>query len=95
MRRSAKLDPPVVEGDDKCSSVQLHVDLAASEQHQRVHRHHAAVPDEDAARFHLLVVNQVRAVEVANLRRAEGSRASPALLPGTEKCPVCDVSPCS
>lgn len=85
MRRSGKLDPPVVEGDDKCSSVQLHVDLAASEQHQRVHRHHAAVPDEDAARFHLLVVNQVRAVVVANLRRTEGSRASSALLPGTEK----------
>lgn len=74
MRRGSKPDPAVIEGDDKLSLVQLHVDLPASKQHQRVDGHHAAVPDEDAARFHLLVVNQVGAVVVANLEQKEESR---------------------
>lgn len=74
MRSSNKPDPSIVEGDDKLSLVQLHVDLPASKQHQRVDRHHAAVPDEDAARFHFLVVNQVGAVVVANLQHKEESQ---------------------
>lgn len=68
---SSKSDPPIIQGDDKLPSVQLHVDLSASKQHQRVNRHHAAVPDENATRFHLLMVNQVRAVVVANLVHKE------------------------
>lgn len=71
VRSGSKLDPAVVQRDDKRRPVELHADLAASEQHQRVHRHHAAVPDEDAASLHLLVVNQVRAVVVADLRSRE------------------------
>ena len=67
MRRGSKSDPSVVQGDDVLSLEQLHVDLTASKQHQRVDGHHAAVPDEDAARFHLLVVNQVGAVVVTSL----------------------------
>lgn len=74
MRRGSKPDPSVVQGDDKLSLVQLHVDLPSSEQHQRVDGHHAAVPDEDPARFHLLVVNQVGAVIVANLEHKDESR---------------------
>lgn len=74
MRSSSKPDPSVVEGDDKLSLVQLHVDLPASKQHQRVDGHHAAVPDEDATRLHFLVVNQVRAVVVANLWHREELR---------------------
>lgn len=72
MRSGSKPDPPIVEGDDKLSLVELHVDLPASKQHQRVDGHHAAVPNEDAARFHLLVVNQERAAVVPNLRYIEG-----------------------
>lgn len=67
VRSSGKPDPSIVKGDDKLSLVQLHVDLPASEQYQRVDGHHAAVPDEDAARFHLLVVNKVGAGVVAGL----------------------------
>lgn len=74
MRSSSKTDPPVIEGDDKLPLVQLHVDLPASKQHQLVHRHHAAVPDEDATCLHLLVVNQVGGVVVANLQNKEESR---------------------
>lgn len=74
MRSGSKPDPSIIEGDDKFSLVQLHVDLPASKQHQRVDGHHAAVPDEDPARFHLLVVNQVGAVVVADLRHKEESR---------------------
>lgn len=73
MRRGSEPDPSVVEGDDKLSLVQLHVDLPTSEQHQRVDGHHAAVPDEDTARFHLLVVNQVGTVVVANLEHKKNS----------------------
>lgn len=71
MRSGSKPDPPVIEGDDKLPLLQLHVDLPASKQDQRVDGHHAAVPDEDAACFHLLVVNQVGAVVVANLEQKE------------------------
>lgn len=85
VRSSGELDPAVVQRDDKCSSAELRADLAAPEQHQRVHRHHAAVPDEDAARFHLLVVNQIRAVVVANLKQRPGSRASRLWLPASRK----------
>lgn len=67
MSGGSKSDPSIIQGDDKLSLVQLHIDLAASKQHQRVDRHHAAVPDEDTACFHLLVVNQVGAVVVTNL----------------------------
>ena len=74
MRSSSKPDPSVVKGDDKLPLVQLHVDLPASKQHQRVDGHHAAVPDEDATRLHLLVVNQVGAVVVANLWHREELR---------------------
>lgn len=73
MRGGSEPDPTIVERDDKLSLVQLHVYLPASEQHQRVHGHHAAVPDEDAACFHLLVVNEVGAVVVADLEHKEGS----------------------
>lgn len=68
MRSCSESDPPVIQGDDKLSFVQLHVDLTPSEQHQRVDGHHAAVPDENAARLYLLVVNQVGTVIVADLR---------------------------
>lgn len=72
MRSGSKADPPIIKRDDKLSLVQLHIDLTASKQHQRINRHHAAVPDEHTAGFHLLVVNQVGAVVVANLEhRAE------------------------
>lgn len=74
MRSGSKPDPPIIEGDDKLSLVELHVDLPTSKQHQRVDGHHAAVPNEDAARFHLLVVNQVRAAVVPNLRYIEESQ---------------------
>lgn len=67
VRGSGKADPPVVEGDDELALVQLHVDLAAAKQHQRVDGDHAAVPDEHPARFHLLVVDQVGAGVVARL----------------------------
>ncbi len=73
MRSGSKPDPSIVEGDDKLSFVQLHVDLPASKQHQRIDGHHAAVSDEDAARLHLLVVDQVGAGVVANLRDKEES----------------------
>lgn len=73
MRSSSEADPSIIKGDDKLSFVQLHVDLPASKQHQRIDGHHAAVPDEDAARFHLLVVDQVGAVVVANLGYKEES----------------------
>lgn len=65
---SSKLDPSVIQGDDELSVPQLHVYLASPEQHQRVHGRHAAVSDEDAARLHLLVVNQVGAVVVTHLK---------------------------
>lgn len=67
VRGSSKADPAVVEGDDKLALMQLHVDLASSEQHQRVDGDHAAVPDEHPARFHLLVVDEVGAGVVARL----------------------------
>lgn len=67
VRSGSESDPSVVKGDDKLSLVQLHVDLPTSEQHQRVDGHHAAVPDEDAACFHLLMVNKVGAGVVAGL----------------------------
>lgn len=67
VRGGGEADPPVVEGDDKLALVQLHVDLAAPEQHQRVDGDHAAVPDEHPARLHLLVVDQVGAGVVARL----------------------------
>lgn len=76
MRIGGKSDPSVVEGDDELSLVQLHVDLSASKQHQRVDGHHAAVPDEDAARLHLLVVNQVGAAVVANLEHKDESQGA-------------------
>lgn len=91
VRSGSKLDPAVVQRDDKHASVELDADLPASEQHQRVHRHHAAVPDEDATRFHLLVVHQIRAVVVANLKRRQKSRASWVELPASEK-PPCVIS---
>lgn len=79
VRGSSKADPAVIKGDDKLALVQLHVDLAASEQHQRVDGDHAAVPDEHPARLHLLVIDEVRAVVVACLlaqtdRKSEGKR---------------------
>lgn len=74
MRSGSESDPAIVEGDDKLSLLELHVDLPASEQHQRVDGDHAAVPDEDAARLHLLVVHQVGAVEVANLEHKKVSK---------------------
>lgn len=78
MRCSSKSDPSIVQGDDELPLVQLQVDLSTSEQHQRVDRHHAAVSDEDAAGFHLLVVNQVRTVVVTDLEdRQESERLIP------------------
>ena len=74
MRSSSEADPAVIKGDDKVPFVQLHINLTASKQYQRVNRHHAAVPDENTARFHLLVVNQVRAVVVANLEHKRQSQ---------------------
>jgi len=71
MRSGSKSDPSVVQGDDELAFVQFHVDLTATEQHQRVDGHHAAVSDENAAGFHLLVVNQVGAVVVAHLRHKD------------------------
>lgn len=68
MRRCCEPDPAVIQRDDKLPFVELHVDLTASEQHQRVDGHHAAVSDEDAARLHLLVVNQVGAAVMTHLR---------------------------
>lgn len=75
MRSGSKSDPSIIQRDEELSLVQLHVDLAASKQHQRVDGHHAAVSDEDAARFHLLVVHQVRAVVVTNLEDREESKS--------------------
>lgn len=92
MRGGSEPDPTIVERDDELSLVQLHVDLPSSEQHQRVHGHHAAVPDEDAARFHLLVVNQVGAVVVADLEHKRRVRR----LVAPTSCSLRDGnSPCS
>lgn len=74
MRSGSKPDPPIIEGDDKLSLMELHINLPASEQYQWVDGHHAAVPNEDAARFHLLVVDQVRAAVVASLRYKQESQ---------------------
>ena len=67
MRSGSKSYPSIVKRDDKLSLVQFHVDLTTSKQHQWVDRHHAAVPDEDTARLHLLMVHQVGAVVVTDL----------------------------
>lgn len=67
MRGSHEADPAVVQGNDKFSLLQLHVNLPASEQDQRVHGHHAAVSDEHAAGLDLLVVHQVGALKVPGL----------------------------
>lgn len=73
MRGSHKPYPAVIQGYDKVPLEQLYVHLAAPEQHQRVHGHHAAVPDEHAARLDLLVVHQVRALKVPGLGQGHNS----------------------
>lgn len=83
MRGSHKPYPAVIQGNDKVALEQLDVHLAAPEQHQRVHGHHAAVPDEHAARLDLLVVHQVRALKVPGLGQGHSSlvRVTLPLLP--------------
>ncbi|KAI1240443.1 hypothetical protein IHE44_0008866, partial [Lamprotornis superbus] len=61
VRGSHKLYPAIIQGNDKVPLEQLDVHLATPEQHQRVHGHHAAVPDEHTARLDLLVVHQCAA----------------------------------
>lgn len=80
VRGGHKADPAVVQGDDKVPLEQLHVHLAAAQQHQRVHGHHAAVPDEHAARLDLLVVHQVRALKVPGLGQGHNSPVRVTLL---------------
>lgn len=60
--------PPVIEGNDELALLQLHVNLPASQQDQRVHWHHAAVSNEHAAGLNLLVVHQVGALKVPGLQ---------------------------
>ncbi|KAL2305758.1 hypothetical protein Nmel_003647, partial [Mimus melanotis] len=59
VRGSHKPYPPVIQRNDKVPLEQLDVHLAAPKQHQWVHGHHAAVPDEHAACLDLLVVHQL------------------------------------
>lgn len=80
VRGSHKANPAVIQGDDKVPLEQLHVHLATAEQHQRVHGHHAAVPDEHSARLDLLVVHQVRALKVPGLGQGRDSLVRLALL---------------
>lgn len=68
MRSSRKSNPAIIEGNEKLSFVQLHINLASSKQHERVNGHHAAIPDENTTCFHFLMVNQVGACVMANLK---------------------------
>lgn len=95
MRGCSEPDPPVVQRDDELPFVQLHVDLTAAEQHQRVDGHHAAVSDEDAARLHLLVVNQVGAAVVAHLREGKSAGWLRCLARPPRLCLRGPSSPCS
>lgn len=68
MRSSRKSNPAIIKGNEKLSFVQLHTDLASSKQHKGINGHHAAIPDENTAGFHFLMVNQVGACVMANLK---------------------------
>lgn len=91
MGSGCKADPTIIQGNNKLSLLELHIHLASSKQDQWVHRHHAAVSDEHATRFDLLVVHQVGTVKVSDLEHdsdvtGDISRIPPA--PGIYLSPV-------
>ena len=73
MRITDEFDPTVVHGQHEDATVQSDVDLAATAEDQWEGGHHGTLADEDARRLHLLVVDDVRRLEVS-VRVQDGRR---------------------